>query len=50
MAGLIEAIAKERGINGAKARAVRQAYVSLLAGLVAAVLLGSILGIEEVWS
>ena len=50
MAGLIEAIAKERVINGAKARGIRRAYISLLAGLVAAVLLGSILGIKEVWS
>jgi hypothetical protein len=50
MAGLIEAIAKEREINGAKARGVRRAYIWLLAGLVAAALLGSILGIEEAWS
>jgi hypothetical protein len=50
MAGLIEAIAKERGINGDKARAIRLAYSLLLAGLVAAAFLGSILGIEEVWS
>ena len=50
LAGLVEAVAKERQINGVKARGVRAAYLLLLAGLIVAALLGSILGVEEVWS
>jgi hypothetical protein len=50
MAGLIEAIAHERGINRDKARGVQRGFILLLAGLILVAVQASILGVLEVQS
>lgn len=48
MAGLIEAVARERAINRDKARGVRRGFILLLTGLILVAVQASILGVREV--